>query len=99
MLCVPPKKPLPPPSPVPVIIQDGVEPVRNGEHSAVLELGPDGLLNEVVSLHVDGSCGLVQHKDLGFAEQGACQTHQLSLPHAAHQPHTPDNTVRLSVIC
>ena len=61
------------------IIDDGVESVCDGEDSAVCKLCSDGLLNEVISLQVHGSCGLIQHQDLGLTEEGSSQTHQLTL--------------------
>lgn len=43
----------------PCVVHDSVEPVRYGEDGAVLKLGADGGLDEVVSLQVDSSSGLV----------------------------------------
>lgn len=43
----------------PVVVHDCVEPVGNGQYSAVFKLGTDGALDEVVSLQVNGSSGLV----------------------------------------
>ena len=59
-----------------------MQPVRDGEHRAVGELRPDGLLDEVVRLHVDGGGGLVQHEEARLAQQSARQADQLTLPHA-----------------
>ena len=76
-----------------VIIQDGVQSVGNGEHSARGKLRADGLLNEVIGLHVHCCCCLVQYKDLGLPQQSTCQTHQLTLPDTAptsqHKPAIP----------
>ncbi len=66
-----------------VIVYDGVESVSNGEDSAVCKLCSYGLLNEVISLQVHGSCGLVQYQDLGLTEERSCQTHQLTLTNTA----------------
>ena len=63
----------------PVVINDGVEPVRDGDDGTVLELCPDGLLNEVVGVHVDRRRRLVEHEHLGVLNEGTCQTHQLLL--------------------
>lgn len=52
-----------------------------GEDGAVLKLGADGGLDEVVSLQVDSSRGLVQDEDPGLPQQSSGQTHQLSLTH------------------
>ena len=38
----------------------------NSDDSAVVELTPDGFLNEVIGFQVHGSCGLVKDKDLGL---------------------------------
>lgn len=43
----------------PVVIHDCVEPVGNGQYSAVFKLGTDGALDEVIGLQVNGSSGLV----------------------------------------
>ena len=42
----------------------------NGDDSAVTEIAPDGLLNEVISFQVHSSCGLVKNKDLGLGQEG-----------------------------
>ena len=55
-------------------------------HSPSLELCPDGLLDEVVGLEVDGGRGLVQHQDLGLPQQRAGEADQLPLPHAQVVP-------------
>ncbi len=62
-----------------VIVHDGVESVCNGDDGRVSKLCSDGLLDEVISLQVHGSCGLVQHQDLCLTEEGSSQTHQLTL--------------------
>ena len=54
--------------------------MSNGEDSAVSKLCADGLLDEVVSLQVHSCRRLVQHQDLGLAQQSSRQTHQLTLP-------------------
>lgn len=64
----------------PGVVHDGVEPVGNGEHGAVVKLRPDGGLNEVVRLQVHGRCGLVQHQDLRLPQQSPRQAHKLALP-------------------
>lgn len=43
----------------PVVVHDCVEPVGNGQYSAVFKLGTDGALDEVIGLQVNGSSGLV----------------------------------------
>ena len=53
-----------------VIVKDGVEAVCNGDDSAVGKLSADGLLDEVIGLQVNSSCGLVQYEDLGLTQQG-----------------------------
>ena len=63
----------------PVVVNDGVEPVRDGDDGTVLELCPDGLLNEVVGVHVDRRRRLVEHEHLGVLNEGTCQAHQLLL--------------------
>ena len=39
-------------------------------------------LDEIVSLHVDGRRGLVQHEELCLAEEGPREANELPLPHA-----------------
>ena len=63
----------------PVVVNDGVEPVRDGDDGTVLELCPDGLLDEVVGVHVDRRRRLVEHEHLGVLNEGTCQAHQLLL--------------------
>ena len=53
----------------PGIVHDGVEPVRNGEHSAVRELTTNGLLNEFISFQVHRGRGFVENQDLTFTKQ------------------------------
>ena len=62
-----------------VIVEDGVEAVCDGDDSAVGKLGADCLLDEVISLQVDSSRSLVQYQDLGLAQQGPSEAHQLTL--------------------
>jgi len=50
------------------------------QNRAVGKLAANRRLNQLVRFHVDRSRSLVQHEDGSFAEQGACQTHKLSLP-------------------
>lgn len=57
--------------------------VGDGQHGAVCKLAADGALDELVSLQVHGSRGLIQHEDLGLAQQSPGQAQQLPLPHAA----------------
>ena len=66
---------------LPVIVQDGLDPVSDGEDGAVRELLSDSCLDEIVCLQVHGGRGLVQDEYLGLPEDGPGQTHQLSLPH------------------
>ena len=68
---------------VPVVVHDGVEAVSNGEDGGISKLCADGLLDEVVSLQVHSCRCLVQHQDLGLAQQSSRQTHQLTLPDTA----------------
>ena len=64
-----------------VIVHDGVQPVGDGQDGGVLELSPDGLLDQVISLEVHSSRGFIQDEDLGLPEQGPGQTDELALPH------------------
>ena len=43
--------------------------MSNGEHGAVSKLGPDGGLDQVVGLEVDGGGGLVEHQHSGPPQQ------------------------------
>ena len=53
--------------------------MSDGQDSAVLKLGADGGLDQVVSLQVNSSCGLVQNQDFGLPKECSGQTHQLPL--------------------
>lgn len=75
----------------PCVVHDGVEPVRYGEDSAVLKLGADGGLDEVVGLQVDGSRGLVQDEDPGLPQEGSGQAHQLPLTHTEDTATSQEN--------
>ena len=63
----------------PIRLQDGVEPVGNGDDSAITEALPDGLLDGLVRVGVHGGGGLVQNKDLGLPQQCPRQAQQLPL--------------------
>ena len=54
---------------VPSVVHDSVESVSDGEDGAVLKLCPDGGLDEVVRLQVDGSRGLIQNQDPRLPQQ------------------------------
>ena len=41
----------------------------NSEHGAISKLGPDGGLDQVVGLEVDGGGGLVEHQHSGPPQQ------------------------------
>ena len=41
----------------------------NSEHRAISKLGPDGGLDQVVGLEVDGGGGLVEHQHSGSPQQ------------------------------
>ncbi len=69
----------------PVIIQDGVESVRDGQHGALFELGADRVLDEIVRLQVDRRRRLVQNQNLGFAQQSSGQAQQLPLTDAGNE--------------
>lgn len=64
----------------PGVVHDGVETVSDGEDSTIVELCPDGGLNEVIGFQVHGRRGLIQHKDLRLPQQGPGQANQLALP-------------------
>ena len=54
----------------------------NSDDSALTELTPDGLLNEVISFQIHSSCGLIKDKDLSLTQESPGQTHQLTLSYA-----------------
>ena len=64
---------------LPIIVHDRVEAMGDGEDGAVGKLLLDGLLDEGVSVLVDGGGRLVQHQHLRLAEKGARQAHELTL--------------------
>ena len=49
------------------VVEDGVEPVRDGDDGALGELGLDGRLDQRVSLEVHGRGRLIQDQDFGLA--------------------------------
>ena len=63
----------------PGVVHDGVEAVGDGQHGAVLKLGPDGGLDQSVGLQVHGRRGFVQDQDLRLPQQRSGQTHKLPL--------------------
>ena len=64
-----------------VVVDDGVDAVRDGEDGAVLELVADGLLDALVRLEVDGGGGLVEHEHARVPQERARQAEQLALAH------------------
>lgn len=66
-------------SDLPVIVDDGVKAVSYCEHSTVSKLVTDGGLDELVRLQVDRCRGFIQDQNLGVAEEGSRQAHQLPL--------------------
>ena len=54
-------------------------PMSNCENCAFTEFLPNGILNEVVRLQINGRSGLIEDKDLRFAQQGSGQTNELPL--------------------
>lgn len=55
----------------------------NGDNSAVGELAPDGLLDELIRLQIHSSGGLIQDQNLGFPKESPAQAQELPLPYAA----------------
>ena len=53
--------------------------MSNCENCAFTEFLPNGILNEVVRLQINGRSGLIEDKDLRFAQQGSGQTNELPL--------------------
>lgn len=68
---------------LPGVIHDCVQPVCNGQHCAVHKLCPNGHLDEVVCLQVNGGCGFIQDQDPGFAQESSGQAHELPLANTA----------------
>lgn len=67
---------------LPVVIHDRIEPVSYRQHGTLPEFRLDGFLNQFVCLHVYSRRRLVKDQYICLVEQGARQTHQLSLSHA-----------------
>jgi hypothetical protein len=65
----------------PVVVQDGADPVGDGDHRGLGELGADALLDERVRGHVDGRCRFVEHNQRAPAENGPTEAQQLPLAH------------------
>lgn len=53
--------------------------MRNGDNSAVRELGSDNLLNAFVVLRIYSCCSLVQYENLPATEKGPSEAHKLTL--------------------
>lgn len=70
---------------LPVVVHDSVETVCNSKNSAVIELGANRGLDQVVRLKIHSCCRLIQNKDLGFSEERSCQTQQLPLTKTANE--------------
>ncbi len=64
---------------IPIVIQNGVDPVSHTQDGTVPEFLPDRRLDEIVCLHVTGRRRLVQDQDSAFPEQGTSQTEELTL--------------------
>jgi len=63
----------------PVRVDNRCESVRDDQDRAAAEPLPEFALNKVVGLEVDVCSGLVEHEDLGFADDRARQTYELLL--------------------
>lgn len=59
---------------VPAVVHDGVQTMCDCQDRAVLKLGADSHLDQVVCLHVHGRCGLIQNQNFGFPQQSSGQT-------------------------
>lgn len=68
---------------LPGVIHDCVQPVCNGQYCAVHKLCPNGHLDEVICLQVDGGRGFIQDQDPGFAQESSGQAHELPLANTA----------------
>lgn len=55
--------------------------MRNDQDSAISELLPESLLNDIIGLKIDISRGLVEHEHLRLSDNGSSHTHQLLLAH------------------
>ena len=62
-----------------VAIDDRIQPVSNRQHRTVLEAHTHQALDQLIRLVVDTRRRLVQHQDLGLAEQRATDADELSL--------------------
>lgn len=67
--------------------------MRDGEHGAVRELRPDGGLDQVIRLQVDGGRGLVQDQNAGVPQEGAGQAHQLPLADAGEEKYVKNLSI------
>lgn len=70
---------------LPVVVHDRVQAVCNSKNSAVVKLGANGGLDQVVCLKIYSRCRLIQNKDPGFSEERSCQTQQLPLTKTANK--------------
>lgn len=73
-----------------VVVEDGLDPVRDGDKGASREALAQDELNQSVGVAVHLGRGLVQDQDAWFPQQRPRQTHQLSLPYA--ETMTPRST-------
>ena len=60
---------------LPVIIHDSVKSVCYCDDSAVIELIPDGVLDEIICEEVHGTSSFIQNQDLCLPEQCSGKTH------------------------
>ena len=68
---------------LPVIVEDSVEAVSDGQHCGLFEGPPDCRLDEFVSLKINSGRRFVEDEDLWSSQKGPGQAHQLTLTHAA----------------
>ena len=68
---------------VPIIVENSVEAVSDGQHCGLLEDTSDRRLDEFVSLQVNSGRRFVQDEDLWPSQEGPGQAYQLTLTHAA----------------
>ena len=67
---------------LPVVVNDSMESMGNGQNRAVLEFLFDGVLDEFIRFHVNCCRGFVQNEDFCLSKKSTRKTHQLPLSHA-----------------
>lgn len=70
---------------LPGTVHHGAQAVGDEQHCTLRKPAPQGGLHLQLCPRVHGGCGLIQDQDLGFPEEGTCQTQELLLAHTGNE--------------